>query len=233
MTEVIVKEHESPQLKLTSQDAVDLIYDTLECLHEVLTEHEIPYTVFCGTALGVERHGGLIPWDDDGDIVILSRDEDKLVALTGIFAKRRFTLIREPFFGYRLYHTELAKPRPYDQHPYPFVDVFLVHDTGAKYELTTDEAKEYWPQNPLPYPCFERLVDVKFGHLTLRGFTPKDSIQHLDDQFGKDWPNVARRDVDHYFYENIPVVEVPINSDSQKSPARHSNYSLNEQLLKA
>lgn len=232
MTEVIT-EQVAPKLQLTSQEAVDVIYETLECLHQVFTEHGLPYTVYCGTALGVERHGGLIPWDDDGDVAILSHDEDRLVALTETFAKRGFILIREPFFGYRLYHSQLAKPRPFDQHPYPFVDIFLLHDTGSKYELITDEAKEYWPQNPLPYPCFERLVDVQFGHLTLRGLTPKDSIQHLDEQFGKDWPHVARRDVDHYIYENVPIVEVAIQDESHKRPARHSKHPRTDKPLKS
>lgn len=216
----------------TSQEAVDLIYDTLECLHQVLTENQISYTIFSGTALGAERHGGLIPWDDDGDIIILSDDEQRFVALKDKFAQRGFTLGHEPFFGHRLYHTLLAQPRPFDQYPYPFVDIFLVHDTGTRYELTTDEAREYWPQNPLPYGCFNRLVDVPFGHLMLRGLTPKDSIQHLDEQYGKDWPSVARRDVDHYFYENVPTVDVSLKEEINRRPARHSKHPRSVQPLK-
>jgi len=40
------------RLRFTPQFAVDLIYDTLECLHEVLTKNNIRYTIFGGTALG-------------------------------------------------------------------------------------------------------------------------------------------------------------------------------------
>ena len=85
------------QLQFTPQDIVDLIYDTLECLHRVLTKNDIPYVIFGGTALGAERHGGLIPWDDDADLCILANDEERLVALADIFSHYGFTLDKQPF----------------------------------------------------------------------------------------------------------------------------------------
>src|ERR1700677_2257932 len=114
------------QLHITSQDLVDVIYDTLECLHEVFMENNISYTIFGGTALGAERHGGLIPWDDDADTAILSKDEQQLVALSDVFANRGFILSKVSLVGYRLYHATLTKPRVHDQHPHPFIDIFVL-----------------------------------------------------------------------------------------------------------
>lgn len=210
------------QLRFTPQHVVDLVYDTLECLDSVLRNAQIPYTIFGGTALGAERHGGLIPWDDDADIVILSDDEQRLLDLKETSAQHGYTLRSESFFGYRLYHSSAAKARALDQYPYPFVDIFLLKDTGSSYEYITDAARRYWPQTPLPYGCFNRLIDVPFGHLLLRGMTPEDTRTHLDDNYGKDWSYVAWREFDHFFYEHVSDSRFTLKEEKARRPARHS-----------
>jgi phosphorylcholine metabolism protein LicD len=107
-------ENDLSQLRITPQDVVDF---TSECVHNVLTKNNINYTIFSGTALGAERHGGLIPWDDT-DTAILSKDEPGLVALAETFAKQGYILREEPLQGYRLYHATVVRPRALDQHPY-------------------------------------------------------------------------------------------------------------------
>ncbi len=212
------------QLRFTPQFAVDLIYDTLECLHEVLTKNNIRYTICGGTALGAERHGGLIPWDDDADTAILNNDEQRLVESSETFSNYGFTLQKEPFFGYRLYHSILTKPRALDLFPYPFIDIFILNDTGSSYEYSTKDAREYWPQIPLPYGCFDRLVDVQFGHLILRGLSTKDVKQHLDDNYGKDWLYVAWREYDHFYYENVTNLHIKLHEEKEQRPAEHSKF---------
>ena len=221
------------QLRFTPQDIVDLVYDTLECLDRVLKDAQIPYTIFGGTALGAERHTGLIPWDDDADIAILSDDEQRLLDLKETFRQLGYTLQTEEFFGYRLFHSTGAKPRPLDQYPYPFVDIFLIKDTGCTYEYVTEGARRYWPQKPLPYGCFNRLIDVPFGHLILRGMNGEDTRDHLDENYGKDWPFIAWREFDHFFYENVTDSRVALKEEKARRPARHSNYPRLIQPLKS
>ncbi len=49
----------------------------LDEVKRICTAHDIPYYLLAGTCLGAVRHHGCIPWDDDIDIGILSRDYER------------------------------------------------------------------------------------------------------------------------------------------------------------
>ncbi len=52
-----------------------------ECLKEIgdlLNQAGIPWWIDCGTCLGTYRYGGIIPWDEDIDIAILSVDSENV-----------------------------------------------------------------------------------------------------------------------------------------------------------
>ena len=52
--------------------------DMLLYLDKVCREQKISYRIDAGNVLGAIRHGGFIPWDDDIDIVLSSKDYNKL-----------------------------------------------------------------------------------------------------------------------------------------------------------
>ncbi len=200
----------------TSQDIVDKVYDTLEVLDGGLRSADIGYTIFGGTVLGAVRHGGLIPWDDDADIVIKSGDADRLRALKDGYAKQGYELT-ETYFGFRL--SDENGIRGEDGARRPFVDVFVIDDDGAQYVYPNEKSRAYWPQNPLPYGCLERTEDVRFGGLTLRGMSAAESMQHLDENYGASWPNTAYKEWDHINHCEVKKQEVEI---VDFSPARRS-----------
>ena len=53
--------------------------DMLLYLDKVCREQKISYRIDAGNVLGAIRHGGFIPWDDDIDIVLSSKDYKKLL----------------------------------------------------------------------------------------------------------------------------------------------------------
>jgi hypothetical protein len=56
-------------------------YKDLDILNNVLEKHGIKYVAVAGTALGLNRHGGIIPWDNDIDIGFIEKDWKQLYAL--------------------------------------------------------------------------------------------------------------------------------------------------------
>ena len=55
--------------------------ELLEDIQKICEKHDIRYFAEWGTLLGIIRHGGHIPWDDDLDICMLRDDYDKFRAV--------------------------------------------------------------------------------------------------------------------------------------------------------
>lgn len=69
----------------------------LKSIHLFCAEHGIRYSVYGGTMLGMIRHGGFIPWDDDIDLAMPRPDYERFIKM--YFDDRG---------GYRLFCYELG-----------------------------------------------------------------------------------------------------------------------------
>jgi hypothetical protein len=66
------------------------IFEVLREVSEALTAAHVPWFAFWGTFLGAVRHGSLIPWDRDADLVVLESDRERaLAALAPLTEARR------------------------------------------------------------------------------------------------------------------------------------------------
>lgn len=55
--------------------------DLLSELDTLLRNNDIKYMLYCGSQLGSDRHHGIIPWDDDVDIMMSLDNYDKFIEL--------------------------------------------------------------------------------------------------------------------------------------------------------
>lgn len=62
---------------------LDLLRRVVKCLEEIGVE----YWLDGGSLLGLYRHGGIIPWDEDIDLGIRLEDEEKLISSINVFSK--------------------------------------------------------------------------------------------------------------------------------------------------
>ena len=53
-----------------------VLLEMLKEFDRICRRHDIPYMLFAGTALGAQRHGGFIPWDDDVDLGMPKEDDN-------------------------------------------------------------------------------------------------------------------------------------------------------------
>jgi hypothetical protein len=57
------------------------LYNILKDVTVVLEKNNLEYFISFGTLLGAVRHGGLIPWDTDTDILISEKDKHKVIEI--------------------------------------------------------------------------------------------------------------------------------------------------------
>jgi len=53
-------------------------YNDMDIMNKILEKHNIKYVAVAGTILGLNRHGGIIPWDNDIDIGFIESEWKKL-----------------------------------------------------------------------------------------------------------------------------------------------------------
>ena len=72
-------------------DSIEKIHKTqleiLEAFKSICKKHGLRYYAIGGTLIGVHRHKGFIPWDDDIDLGMPRPDFDKFVALQKEYPK--------------------------------------------------------------------------------------------------------------------------------------------------
>lgn len=95
----------------------------LKITDSIFNKNNIWYVAAYGTLLGGIRHWGMIPWDDDGDLLIQRKDVDKIMSLKEEFENEGLYLEQD----WKLIKVYMNKDK------YPFIDLFINEDEDDKF----------------------------------------------------------------------------------------------------
>jgi lipopolysaccharide cholinephosphotransferase len=196
-------------------------------VHLLLTHFGIDYWVDSGTTLGVIRHKGIIPWDDDIDIGILKKDVKNFLNLKDVFKKAGFS-ITKVWFGYKIFYSNRKNIEGFD-YSFPFLDVFVFDIIDGKYQLYYKQARETWPKGYWKQNELFPLKKYNFGEIKVCG--PANPLDYFNRMYGKDWNEIAYRQYDHEKEEDVERIKVKLTKEMRK-PAQPTKVKENPRLLK-
>lgn len=209
-----------PKLKETKPSVIKGLYQLMYDVHQILVNNGLKYWADGGTLLGAVRHNGIIPWDDDLDIGILSKDVRKFLSLEQDFKRCGYSICKV-WFGYKIFETKRKKvkvdgtPQCYS---FPFIDVLPYRKfPDGKYRLSLKEAREVWPKEEWEEKDLFPVGEYDFGDFNILG--PNNYKKYFDNYYGKDWNDIAYREYDHEIEEQVERVKVKLTKDMRK-PAK-------------
>jgi hypothetical protein len=180
------------------------LYEMMDDINTLFKEHNIPYSLTSGSLLGQVRHNGIIPWDDDIDIMVLPKAE--LIMNQPDFRNKLSNLgyvIKDHWQGYKIYPKELPETLSSEwgettvTYAYPFIDVFTTEDHGDRIRYQASMARQLWPNEYLLKEEITALESTPFGPLYVPAPSREKSIQAVQRFYSKDCMEKAIRIFDH------------------------------------
>ena len=192
-----------------------LCYQSLYDISKLFEKHNIEYYIVFGTLLGAVRHQGLIPWDDDIDIIITEKSKE--ILLSNSFKKalqeKRYDIEKVHWSDsfYKIYSID-GTIRKNMKVKFPFVDIFIEEKIDNKIKQkpnSPDWNKCYFLKDEL-YP----LKKYKFGVFEVNG--PNNPNQYLNRCYGNDWNDIKYQQYDHKIEKKLVKVKTKLTEEDRK-----------------
>jgi len=189
------------------QVQVDSIYEQLAAVTSLLDECDIRFHLVAGSMLGLARHGGLIPWDDDVDIGIHADDAERLWERRDRFKEFGCTLVRAAigfkfgpgrvnfdamedidgvptfkFAGGQNVLEQVGSSTPFESE-LAHTDIFTFREDGEMdgvpvMRYACERAKELWPREVIPISgWYAKATRVPFGDYVMVPSLPPADLE--------------------------------------------------------
>lgn len=188
----------------TENRIIIVLRKMLRDIDNLFNEKGVRYWIDGGTLLGAVRHKNVIPWDDDADICVPSRDEKKLLGLTRWLNNIGYGLSKF-WGGYKIYPLNGIDIRDYK---FPFVDIFMVSEQFSIIDFTDKRVKQVFPNFYHRKKDLLPLKRYQFDDFELWG--PANPIPYLDLAYGTDWMTIGYKSYDHLNQKKLPIVKFKI-----------------------
>ena len=159
-------------------DLYDLCYSFQKLCHDADAE----YIGCAGTLLGTVRHGSIIPWDDDIDVMMTRANMDKLQSR---LVDTDFVLQTFVSGLYKFIHKSKKHARIYHGCNIAFIDVFESKMFDGRFVYSNPLHRSTWPNEFIPEEELYPLATGKFGLLEMP--LPREYLAYCERAFGQNW----------------------------------------------
>ena len=123
-----------PYLPVWTEKEKTMMKELLRKATTVLGEHHIDMILICGSLLGLIRHKGVIPWDDDIDVMISNNSKDEFHSLENVLKTKNIGMVKQTPHTTKLFPMA-GKKVPGTDWKWPFIDVFFYQIEGRKIKI--------------------------------------------------------------------------------------------------
>ncbi len=198
------------QTEVLASEPVLAFYQLMKDVHEILEKQKIDYWADGGTLLGMIRHKGLIPWDDDLDISIPLEDEVKFQDEAIPLLEKLGYVVESSGFGYTITLSPASYQQASSERSLPKCDVFVVTFKADQGIYHRKGARVKWPNNVTKDELYP-LKKYQFGKIEI--FGPHQPEPYLDRLYGKNWRTIAYKEAGHLLKsgKREPFVLTPVD----------------------